>query len=63
MKIDKKEYERLQYVLYNYEKLKELIRNLSHELEALEIIMEHDLSEDDIDGLIDIIKVEDIEEI
>ena len=51
MKIDKKEYERLQYVFYNYEKLKELIRNLSHELEALEIIMEHDLSEDDIEEI------------
>ena len=62
MKIDKREYERLQYVFYNYEKLKELIRNLSHELESLEIIMEHDLNENDMDELLDIIG-EDIEEI
>ena len=54
MNIDNKEYERLQYIAYNYAKLKEAIQNLYNEMISLEAIMEYDLKENE---------TEDIEEI
>lgn len=55
MKIDNKEYERLQYIAYNYSKLKETIQNLHNEMISLDAIMEYDLRETE--------DIEDIEEI